>query len=122
MKIAAGIAAFLVLVLGVVYFYPEIKNRNLYAQIQGTIHTEASNVSACKVIGVGARACGGPDEVVVYSAESTDVEKLEALVAQYNEAKRKRNQDTGAMSICSIEPIPEVELRDGHCVEKLSQN
>lgn len=130
MKKLLGILAFIfiVIVVGIVYFYFKGESgdlykykgeqRDLYAQIMGAIHTRASNKSACQTIGVGARACGGPDKVLVYSTESTDVENLETLVSQFNDAKRKENEMTKAPSICLMEPTPEVDLVDGNCVAK----
>lgn len=86
--------------------------------IEALITTEATDASQCKTIAFGDRACGGPEEFLIYSTLNTDVELLENLVSEYNYQAGQYNLRTGLASICSIEMEPEVTLKNGVCVEK----
>lgn len=86
--------------------------------IEAIITTEATDASQCKTIAFGDRACGGPEEFLIYSTLNTDVELLENLVSEYNYQAGQYNLRTGLASICSIEMEPEVTLKNGVCVEK----
>jgi hypothetical protein len=57
----------------------------------------------CRVIGFGAKACGGPKSFLYYSVKTLQEATLKKKVEEYNLLERKRNQDAGVMSTCSIE-------------------
>jgi hypothetical protein len=101
---------------GGVYLYPEIRAHLLYQSIQITAHTVASGVSSCKTIPVGINSCGGPDEILIYSTETTNVQKLEAEIGEYNEFKKQLNERSGSVSVCSVIPTPKLTLVNNNCV------
>ena len=70
----------------------------------------------CRVIGVGANACGGPDAYRAWSVNHTDGPLLEALVARDAAARRQAMERLGIASTCAILPVPGVA-----CVAPASQ-
>jgi len=62
----------------------------------------------CRVIGVGATACGGPDAYRAWSVTHTDGRLLEALVASDAAARRQAMERLGIASTCAILPVPGV--------------
>lgn len=84
--------------------------------IEALITTEATDASQCKTIAFGDRACGGPEEFLIYSTLNTDVELLKNLVSEYNYQAELYNVESGAASICSLVTEPKVGLSNGECV------
>jgi hypothetical protein len=97
---------------------PHFKTETGRNEISGQIYTQASDVSSCRTIAFGSKACGGPQSYIVYSVETTNEEKLRSLVETYNAEEKARNQQTGAVSDCSLVQPPELDLIAGHCVAK----
>jgi hypothetical protein len=60
----------------------------------------------CRTIGVGAKACGGPDAYLAWSTKRTDEDALQALVERQAEARRKAISDKGMMSNCAFVADP----------------
>jgi hypothetical protein len=58
----------------------------------------------CLSIGIGSKPCGGPWRNLVYSAATTDSEKLDAAVADLNAYEAGYNQQEGLTSDCSLAP------------------
>lgn len=74
----------------------------------------ASDVKACKLLEIGEKACGGPEQHLVYSTETvSDQEQLLSLVREYNRLSRQRKE--GQYSTCEFIPRPRLELVDGVC-------
>lgn len=67
----------------------------------------------CKVIGVGAKPCGGSDQYLVYSTLHTDEKMLSYTSDRYQKLKKQQNEKLGLMSTCEM-LIPPVSA----CVEK----
>jgi hypothetical protein len=60
----------------------------------------------CRAIGFGAKACGGPKSYLYYSIKTLDEGALKKQVEDYNALERKRNQETGVISNCSmVQPL-----------------
>jgi hypothetical protein len=74
-----------------------------------------SSSSVCRTIAFGAKACGGPQRYLIYSASATDSARLYREVARYNEAERKRNREEGRMSDCMAVVRPQVSCISGQC-------
>jgi hypothetical protein len=77
----------------------------------------------CRVIGIGARACGGPQAYVAWSTARTDGAALQRLVDEDARAARKELDKAGINSTCVMPPVPDVQCRPsgerdagGHCV------
>ena len=66
--------------------------------------------SQCATIGVGAKACGGPEGYVAWSIARTDPHALGVAARRDADAARreqaKQNSDRGMVSDCSISPDP----------------
>jgi len=54
----------------------------------------------CRTIAVGAKACGGPDAYLAFSARHTDAKALVAAATRYAELRRLQNEQSGRMSTC----------------------
>ena len=91
--------------------------QNLRAEINAEIgEAEASSAVACRVLPLGAKPCGGPWSYLVYSAEASDPERLEALAADYHRVDDERNRACELASNCMMEPEPTPVLEGGRCV------
>jgi hypothetical protein len=64
--------------------------------------------SECRVIGIGARACGGPESFAAWSISQTDPVALQQLVERDAEARLKELEGKGIMSTCVMLPVPGV--------------
>ncbi|HCU64434.1 MAG TPA: hypothetical protein DF774_01600 [Rheinheimera sp.] len=76
---------------------------------------KASSVAQCRVVGLGAKPCGGPQSYLVYSAEQGNETELLAKVARYNLLVQQHNQQLGLISDCAVVPKPGVVLVEGVC-------
>jgi hypothetical protein len=75
----------------------------------------------CRVIGVGAKACGGPDGYRAWSLRTTDARQLEEAVARDAARQREEQARSGMLSNCAIAPVPGVSCvrsagSPGRCV------
>ncbi|MDO8566643.1 MAG: hypothetical protein Q7R58_00635 [bacterium] len=92
------------------------------SEINKTIHTEASDISQCKMMPVGHKACGGPGSYIVYSTKTTDVDRYLKLVATRDKFWATLQWlfnpilGSGGASTCDIEMPPEVEFANGKCL------
>ncbi len=88
----------------------------LYNDIQQMAgKAQANDVAQCRVVGVGAKACGGPQSYLVYSTLSGNETELLQKVERYNALMRMQNEQQGLMSDCAIVPEPGVVLVNGFC-------
>lgn len=78
----------------------------------------AKRLSQCRVIALGAKACGGPKSYLIYSNLQTNENKLKRLVDQYNSLEEKINKETNAMSDCMFIEEPKAVLVNGMCKVK----
>ncbi len=69
----------------------------------------------CRIIGFGAKPCGGYWEYLVYSIADLDTTLLIQKVNQYNEFNETLNRRYGWESDCMVTPVPEIECIDGVC-------
>lgn len=72
----------------------------------------------CRMVPLGAKACGGPQDYLIYSTAMSDERKLQELARQYAEAEEKYNRVTGAVSTCSYVMPPELGLKAGKCTRR----
>jgi hypothetical protein len=75
----------------------------------------ADNVQQCRVIGFGAKPCGGPARYVAASVKNVQEAVLMAKVGQYNAASAENNRKLGLMSDCAVVPKPSIVLDQGVC-------
>ena len=71
--------------------------------------------SACRVIPLGVKACGGPVAYKLYSVENVDTLQLQKAVTEYDEFNAEMNRRYGATSDCSLVGPPSFECHDGQC-------
>lgn len=95
----------------------ELKQRMeaISESINNMIATSCENTDQCKAAAIGAKPCGGPTHYIIYSS-GTDEEALNVLIGQYNEANRRHNELTGAISDCSITNPPTLVCVSGNCI------
>lgn len=74
------------------------------------------NSSQCHSLGVGSKACGGPENYIAWSSKNSDGAQLKALVEQHAAARRADDKRLGMMSTCSIVSDPGATCRAGSCV------
>ena len=51
--------------------------------------------SQCRVLGLGASPCGGPEQFLAWSIEGTDADALQKLAARYAEERKKVHERAG---------------------------
>ena len=71
----------------------------------------------CKVLAVGSRACGGPNEYLVYSTHTTDVETVEQLAEKLTAQESQYNAISGMVSICQHLTRPATQCQQSQCVK-----
>ena len=88
---------------------------SLEISIDSLVSTEANDITQCRPIAFGSRACGGPETYLVYSVKGTDEDKLKELVAEFNDLSERLNEEMQLSSICVVELEPELVIADGQC-------
>jgi hypothetical protein len=89
----------------------------LWRQIQAELADDGcDNDGQCHSLGVGAKACGGPERYVAWSSRSQDGVRLRQLAERHAAARRAEDRRAGMMSTCSVTPDPGALCRAGHCV------
>ena len=90
---------------------------NLWQQIQSqSADTECDGDHQCHSMGVGSKACGGPERYLAWSSKHNDGAKLKALVEQHSAARRADDARDAMMSTCSLVSDPGAVCRAGRCV------
>jgi len=81
-----------------------------------TIHARCNNIVNCRVIGLGSRPCGGPEEYIAYSIWDTKVDEIGSLAAEYNFLKEEIGSVSGEAGTCEMLPEPGVNCVNARCV------
>jgi hypothetical protein len=74
-----------------------------------------SSDAQCRTIGVGAKACGGPQAYRAWSTARTDESALRAAVEQQASVRRDEMAQGGMVSTCSVVPDPGASCSAGVC-------
>ncbi|WP_396268964.1 hypothetical protein [Ideonella sp.] len=74
--------------------------------------------SQCRTIGVGHRACGGPEAWLAWSTSGTNEAKLKPLVDAHTQARKAEVERSGMMSICAMLPDPGAQCVAQRCTLK----
>ena len=85
------------------------------AALDAALGSRAAAESACRVLPVGEKACGGPRMFRAYSATDTDSAEVARLADRVAEIDRKAIRELGLASDCQDEIPPAVVLEDGQC-------
>ncbi|MSP39006.1 MAG: hypothetical protein EXR70_11000 [Deltaproteobacteria bacterium] len=75
----------------------------------------ADNLTQCRLMAYGAKACGGPAAYLAFSTARTNEAQLTGLVDEYNQNARNYNQVSNRMSDCMFVMEPQIELISGIC-------
>ena len=62
--------------------------------------------SDCATVGVGARACGGPEQYLAYAVRETSEPALRKATQNFAQRRRKQLEERGEMSTCELLPDP----------------
>lgn len=100
----------------------------LLRQIQAQLGDAACDTDdQCRSVGVGAKACGGPEAYLPSSTLTAGPAGLASLVERYRQARQVENERSGVVSNCMVTPDPGAVCRarapDGRrvCVLGMSQ-
>lgn len=74
--------------------------------LQSAAHTCCQVDAHCRTLGVGALACGGPQQYLAWSVLGTHEPTLNATAARYAQARQKQIVRTGEMSVCVLQDDP----------------
>lgn len=89
----------------------------LLASIEAEIGEAPCTADAqCHTLPIGARACGGPERWMAWSAAASRGERLTALSDKLSQLAQARNERIGLMSTCVVVPDPGAVCRAGRCV------
>jgi hypothetical protein len=98
---------------------PEQENPTtaLWQKIQAAnANLSCDNGSQCHSLGIGSKACGGPENYIAWSSRNSDGAQLKTLVAQHATARREDDKRQGMMSTCTVVSDPGASCRAGLCV------
>jgi hypothetical protein len=77
-----------------------------------------SNGDDCRTMPMGAKACGGPTNYIIYALSKTDEKQLAEKVKQYTEFQKELNIKYNRVSDCKFEIPPTVDCLNGVCASK----
>jgi hypothetical protein len=87
--------------------------RREIAQLIG--EAPCSNLVNCRVIGLGARPCGGPEEYVAFSTW-TKREEIQTKVLEYNFLREEMLSGEPRAGACVVLPEPKAACVNRRCV------
>ena len=74
----------------------------------------------CRVAGIGARPCGGPESYRAWSTQGTPAAELEQHLQDYARERQRWHEKMGLMSTCEFRAAPHVRCERpgqvGRCV------
>jgi hypothetical protein len=80
--------------------------------------TGCTAVTDCKSAAMGAKACGGPREYLVYCSKTTDQATLLGKLDTAIRLEKAYNDLTDAVSTCEAVLAPELQIAGGECKAK----
>jgi hypothetical protein len=88
----------------------------LMREAKALAHVDGCSAAGeCAVQPLGARACGGPEDYVVYCPRSTDVAALKRKAAQLEREQKAFNAKYQIMSTCIFRQPPHATVVGGAC-------
>jgi hypothetical protein len=95
----------------------QFDTKQLYQRLQKLTHDKTCQQDQeCKVIGIGARACGGPDQFIVYSENHTDGKMLAITSERYAKLKKEKQSKLGVVGTCQVLETPIAACQANNCV------
>jgi hypothetical protein len=93
------------------------KTEALWKKVQtANADTSCDTQSQCHTIGIGSKACGGPERYMAWSSKNSDGTALKGLIEQHAAARRADDEREHMMSTCSLISDPGATCRAGQCV------
>ncbi|MEY4539074.1 MAG: hypothetical protein RLZZ306_831 [Bacteroidota bacterium] len=77
-----------------------------------------SNGDDCRTMPMGAKACGGPTNYIIYALSKTDEKQLTEKVKQYTDFQKELNIKYNRSSDCLFLSPPTVDCLNGVCASK----
>jgi hypothetical protein len=95
----------------------QFDTKQLYQRLQKlTADKSCQQDQQCKVLGIGSKACGGPEQFIVYSEQSTDGKMLAITSERYAKLKKEQQSRLGMMSTCQQLVTPVASCQSSKCV------
>ena len=98
----------------------QVDTKQLYQRMQRLTEDKSCREdNECKVLAVGSRPCGGPEQFIPYSAVNTDEKLLAITNDRHTKLKQQQQQRLGLRSSCQIllEPIAQCKMRQCSLVQ-----
>lgn len=98
----------------------QVDTKQLHQRMQRLTEDKSCRETAeCKVLAVGSRPCGGPEQYLAYSAVNTDEKLLAITNDRYTKLKQQQQQRLGLRSTCQMlpEPLAQCKMRQCSLVE-----
>jgi len=98
----------------------QVDTKQLHQRMQRLTEDKSCRETAeCKVLAVGSRPCGGPEQYLAYSAINTDEKLLAITNDRYTKLKQQQQQRLGLRSTCQMlpEPLAQCKLRQCSLVQ-----
>jgi hypothetical protein len=95
----------------------QFDTKQLYQRLQKLTADKACQQDQdCKVMGIGSKACGGPEQFLVYSESMTDGKMLAITSERYAKLKKEQQNRLGMMSTCQQLTTPLASCQAKKCV------
>ena len=92
----------------------QFDTKQLYQRLQKlTADKTCEQDQQCKVMGIGSKACGGPEQFIVYSEQETDSKMLAITSERYAKLKQEQQSRLGMMGTCQqlVSPIASCQAK-----------
>ena len=94
----------------------QVDTKQLHQRLQRlTADKSCMQAAQCKVLPVGHRPCGGPEQYLVYSSQTTDEKLLAITNARYKKLKQEQQQRLGLRSSCQMLPESMAACQQQQC-------
>ncbi|MBB6002125.1 hypothetical protein [Arcicella rosea] len=95
-----------------------LKLTQLYTEVETFAQNKACAGDDCRVMAMGAKACGGPTRFIIYSLSKTDEKILAEKVKAYTDFQKELNTKYNRISDCAMLLPPNVDCVNGLCTAK----
>ncbi len=95
-----------------------LKLTQLYTEVETFAQNKACAGDDCRVMAMGAKACGGPTRFIIYSLSKTDEKILAEKVKTYTDFQKELNTKYNRISDCAMVLPPNVDCVNGLCTAK----
>ena len=95
----------------------QVDTKQLYQRMQRlTADKNCQETAECKLLPVGNKACGGPEQYLLYSSQQTDEKLLAITNDRYSKLKKQQQQRLGMYTTCQMVIEPVAQCRQRQCV------